>query len=251
MTVAPRDIVAWSQYLQEFQIPAAPSTAAAPHYEINQRVALWQGNITRLDVDAVQNAANTSLLGGGGIDGAIHSAAGPQLVAETRTLGGCPTGQTKITKGYRLPARHVLHTVGPIGENPTMLESCYRTTLDLAWENKLKTIALCGVSTGIYGYPRDKAAEVACATVRAWLEEKDHWKEIEKIIFVVFLEAEKSTYENVLPRHFPAALPPKNKSSKQASVSQQSTNPKRRQTGSKHKPNKQHGNWLCAQFFKF
>jgi len=193
------NILSWAHHPSLTRV----ATKYAVRQEINERVALWTGNITCLEVDAIQNAANKTLLGGGGIDGAIHRAAGSELLGECRTLEGCETGNTKITKGYNLPSKHVLHTVGPVGENPIKLQSCYRTTLDLALQNNLKTIALCGVSTGIYGYPLEKASEVACQTVREWLEEDEHWEKIEKIIFVTFLPAETEQYEKVLPVYFP------------------------------------------------
>jgi O-acetyl-ADP-ribose deacetylase len=147
-----------------------------------------QANIVKLDVDAIVNAANTTLLGGGGVDGAIHRAAGPELLAECRTLGGCPTGEARITRGYRLPARHVIHTVGPVYRNgkhgePDLLASCYRESLKLAADNGVKTIAFPAISCGVYGYPWEDAVAIAVRESAAALSRHPA---IEKIIFACF-----------------------------------------------------------------
>mmetsp|Transcript_15493 Transcript_15493/g.60589 ORF Transcript_15493/g.60589 Transcript_15493/m.60589 type:complete len:285 (+) Transcript_15493:44-898(+) len=173
---------------------------------VASKVALWQGNITRLEVDAVQNAANESLLGGGGIDGAIHRGAGPSLLKETSQLGGCPTGDAKISRGYNLPAKYVVHTVGPVGEKADLLTSCYKRTLDVAKENGIRSIALCGVSTGVYGYPVQAACPVALLAVRDWLLSGDNAEAVDLVIFVQFLVREVEAYEHFMPLVFP---PPK------------------------------------------
>jgi O-acetyl-ADP-ribose deacetylase (regulator of RNase III) len=155
---------------------------------MENRIEAVQGDITRMKVDAIVNAANSSLLGGGGVDGAIHRAAGPELVAECAALGGCATGEAKITRGYHLPAKYVIHTVGPVwrdgahGEDE-LLASCYRNSLRVAAEHGLKTIAFPAISTGVYRFPPERACRIAVDTVRELLAEHP---DIEKVSFVCF-----------------------------------------------------------------
>lgn len=166
---------------------------------ILDKLEIRQGDITKLKVDAIVNAANTSLLGGGGVDGAIHRAAGPGLVAECRTLGGCPTGEARITGGYNLPARHVIHTVGPVYRgNPRdarLLKSCYENSLSLAVAHNLRTIAFPAISCGVYGYPIEDACKIAVDTCVEAL--KAH-PGLEKIVFTLFSASDLEVYEDYL-----------------------------------------------------
>ena len=164
-------------------------------------IQVIQGDITKQTVDAIVNAANASLLGGGGVDGAIHRAAGPALLAECRTMGGCPTGDAKLTKGYLLPARYVIHAVGPVWRSgrhgeAELLAGCYRRSLGLATENGLTSIAFPNISTGVYGYPKDKAADVAMATVQQFLQQPTS---VETVIFVCFDSENYRLYQQRMP----------------------------------------------------
>ena len=167
---------------------------------MKDRIEIIKGDITKQVSDAIVNAANCSLLGGGGVDGAIHRAAGPELLAECRTLGGCKTGEAKITRGYKLPARYVIHTPGPVwhggshGE-PELLRSCYRSCLELASENGCKTVDFPSISTGVYHFPLDKASSIAIKTIAEYLSEHH---EIERVRMVCFDERTKEHYEKAL-----------------------------------------------------
>ncbi|HLF17289.1 MAG TPA: O-acetyl-ADP-ribose deacetylase [Candidatus Omnitrophota bacterium] len=161
---------------------------------------VYLGDITKLKVDAIVNAANTSLLGGGGVDGAIHRAAGEKLLEECRALGGCPTGEAKITKGYSLAAKHVIHAVGPVwhggkGREEELLAGCYRRSLEIADQHKLKTIAFPCISTGVYRFPKEPAARIAVATVKAFASKE---QTLEQVIFACFSQEDYDIYFTLL-----------------------------------------------------
>ena len=167
------------------------------------KITIKQGDIAKEAVDVIVNAANHSLLGGGGVDGAIHLAAGPELLAECRTLGGCATGEAKITKGYNLPAQFVIHTVGPVygrenGREAELLKKCYRHCLEMAQEHILKTIAFPAISTGVYRFPKDEAAQIAVSQVKVFI--KNYPEAFKEIIFVLFDEFNYNIYNSVISK---------------------------------------------------
>ncbi|KAM9302168.1 ADP-ribose glycohydrolase MACROD1 [Gastrophryne carolinensis] len=203
-------IPTWSETAKKMKAKQPEEVKVPKNKDLNEKISIFRGDITKLEVDAIVNAAKQSLLGGGGVDGCIHQAAGPLLKQECSSLGGCETGQAKITCGYLLPARNVIHTVGPVAEgNPGAsqredLSNCYKNSLSLAAENKLRTVAFPCISTGVYGYPADQAADVALETIRAYLEEnKDKF---DRIIICVFLEKDEEIYLKKLPEYFPFGL---------------------------------------------
>jgi O-acetyl-ADP-ribose deacetylase (regulator of RNase III) len=164
-----------------------------------ERIEIRQGDITKLEVDAIVNAANTTLKGGGGVDGAIHRAAGPELLAECRTLGGCPTGEARITAGYKLPARHVIHTVGPIYKGTPrdahLLAACYRNSLKLVAQHKLLSVAFPAISCGVYGYPIQDACQIAVETCLDFMRRHEFPS---LLIFMLFSASDREVYEQCL-----------------------------------------------------
>jgi O-acetyl-ADP-ribose deacetylase (regulator of RNase III) len=195
--------------------PEDSSPICTPSDSINSRIGLFHGDITTLAVDAIVNAANDSLLGGGGVDGAIHRAAGPGLLDKCKTLGGCDTGSAKITGAYRLPCKYVIHAVGPVyraaekDEAEKLLRGCYRTSLELAAEAGCRSIAFSAISTGIYGYPSRAAARIAIETVRGFLVDNEGTDM--KVVFVTFENKDKMAYTEILPQFFPITVEMANK----------------------------------------
>lgn len=188
-------------------VPSSSPTAETATSKFNDKISIIRSDITRLDIDAIVNAANESLLGGGGVDGAIHNAAGPALLRECRTLDGCDTGSAKITDAYRLPCKKVIHAVGPVywrtkkeGRHTSLLQGCYTTSLDLAVQNDCKSIAFSALSTGVYGYPSEEAAETAIQAVKEWLEKDESRAEkMDRIIFCQFMEKDEKAYAKYIP----------------------------------------------------
>lgn len=203
-----------SKFTQLEDIPVWTPTAGAEERRyprnpnLDQKISVFSGDITTLEIDAIVNAANNSLLGGGGVDGAIHRAAGPLLKKECASLNGCETGQAKITCAYGLPAKYVVHTVGPIAQGRvgeaerTALRSCYKNSLQAATDSGARSVAFPCISTGIYGYPPEQAVHEALATVRDFLDE--HHEKLDRVIFCVFLPKDKDLYLHNLPLYFPA-----------------------------------------------
>lgn len=178
------------------------NTGVAKDKEITSKIILLNSDITKINVDAIVNAANKTLLGGGGVDGAIHKAAGKELFEECETLNGCNTGEAKITKGYNLPSKFVIHTVGPIwhggmNNERKLLEDCYVNTLNIAKKNKIKTIAFPSISTGAYNFPKEKAANIAIKVVRNFIKNNS----IDKVIFCVFDDENYSIYNKLLSEY--------------------------------------------------
>lgn len=190
------------------RLAPAASTSRTPSQSLNDIISSIRFDITKLQVDGIVNAANKSLLGGGGVDGAIHKAAGPELVEECEGLGGCDIGDAKITAAYKLPCQKVIHTVGPVyptearkdpGRPEILLRSCYRRSLEVAVQSNVRSIAFSAISTGVYGYPSREAAEAAADEVRRFLEAPENAGKLERVIFCNFERKDELAYEEVIP----------------------------------------------------
>lgn len=203
-----QNIKTWKQYVEKGQLPEAAKLLPAYRIDISKnrvladKVSIHFGNITKLQVDAIVNATNFALRPGGGVNGAINKAAGKYLIKECFALHGCKTGEVKLTGGYKLPAKYVIQAVGPIGENAALLANCYTNSLKLAMENKIRTIVFPCISTKTKGYPNVAAAHVASYAVRKFLEV--HHNNFDRVIFCVFIDTDKTIYEQVLQTYFPS-----------------------------------------------
>ncbi|KAI9561642.1 hypothetical protein GHT06_012602 [Daphnia sinensis] len=198
------DIPTWADESKEVSssIPVQKNSSQGSK-DLSSKISVWKGDITLLEVGAIVNAANSRLAGGGGVDGAIHKAAGHFLLSECKSIkNGCPTGEALLTGGYKLPAKYVIQTVGPMTQNPELLSACYANSLKLANENNLKSIAFPCISTGVYGYPNRDAAEVALSAVRKFLECDGSL--LERVIFCIFLDLDFNLYKELLPKYFPS-----------------------------------------------
>ncbi|XP_074861296.1 ADP-ribose glycohydrolase MACROD1 isoform X2 [Carettochelys insculpta] len=207
--IALKDVDTWKKMAKNARLKQPEEVKFPKDNHLNEKISLVRQDITRLEVDAIVNAANSSLLGGGGVDGCIHRAAGELLKEECRSLSGCETGEAKLSCGYRLPAKYVIHTVGPIARGEPSaaqekeLENCYKNSLKLAVENKLRTVAFPCLSTGVFGYPSDAAAEVVLRTLREWLEVNK--EKVDRLVICVFQEKDEEIYKEKLPFYFPFA----------------------------------------------
>ncbi|XP_063293785.1 ADP-ribose glycohydrolase MACROD1 isoform X2 [Pelobates fuscus] len=204
-----KDIPSWKDHAKKLKVQQPEEVKYPKNKDLNQNISITKGDITKLEVDAIVNAANKSLLGGGGVDGCIHDAAGPLLKLECSTLNGCDTGEAKITCGYLLPAKSVIHAVGPVARGDPQpsdqeeLKKCYKNSLRLAEENKLRSVAFPCIATGIYGYPSEDAADVALNTIRNCLEESPD--KFDRVIICVFLKKDEDIYLQKFPEYFPLA----------------------------------------------
>jgi O-acetyl-ADP-ribose deacetylase (regulator of RNase III) len=200
-----KDVIPWSRYAKSSRVPKSAAAMAIADEELNAKIGIFLGDITTLELDAIVNAANERCLGGGGVDGAIHKAAGSELMDECRLLGGCPTGEAKATFGYKLPAKHVIHAVGPQKEKADELANAYKASLERMKELGLRHIAFPCISTGIYGYPNDKAALVVAKVLREFLERDPYADKVENIVLCLFGKLDVDAYNEALPIYFPLA----------------------------------------------
>lgn len=194
------DIPLWTDSSKKLKLKKV-TPKYKPNTKINSKISIFQGDISTLEIDAIVNAASPGLLGGGGIDGCINSGAGRFLRKECESLGGCKPGNTKITKGYRLPAKYVLHSVGPLNKEKEVMKSCYTTCLELVESNNIKSVAFCCIGTGAYGFPLPEATQIACETIREWIEKNED--KIDRIIFCVYSNKELDEYTKTIPIYFP------------------------------------------------